>query len=248
MEADILLFMGQSNMGGRGDYREAPKVEDGAAYEYRAVTMPDRLVPLEEPFGVNENREGGVWEPGRKSGSMAAAFVNACFSKTGRPIIAVSCSKGGSSIDEWIPGTPYFSDAVSRYEACMAYVKAHQISVHSVSMVWCQGCTDGDNGMEKEEYKEKTLRFFNEFLKRGVEKIFLIQIGNHREKPDLYVPIQQAQEELASACDDVCMVSRQFATFRERGLMRDSFHYKQEGYNLVGKEAGENVGEYLKNR
>ena len=98
MEADILLFMGQSNMAGRGDDQLAPKVLPGAAWEYRAVTEPDRLVPLVEPFGVNENREGGVWEPGMKTGSMVAAFVNACYRKTGRPVIAVSCSKGGSSI------------------------------------------------------------------------------------------------------------------------------------------------------
>ena len=84
MEADILLFMGQSNMAGRGDDQLAPKVLSGAAWEYRAVTEPDRLVPLAEPFGVNENREGGVWEPGMKTGSMAAAFVNACYRKTGR--------------------------------------------------------------------------------------------------------------------------------------------------------------------
>lgn len=42
MEADILLFMGQSNMAGRGDDQLAPKVLPGAAWEYRAVTEPDR--------------------------------------------------------------------------------------------------------------------------------------------------------------------------------------------------------------
>ena len=50
MEADILLFMGQSNMAGRGDDQLAPKVLPGAAWEYRAVTEPDRLVPLAEPL------------------------------------------------------------------------------------------------------------------------------------------------------------------------------------------------------
>ena len=35
MEADILLFMGQSNMAGRGDDQLAPKVLPGAAWEYR---------------------------------------------------------------------------------------------------------------------------------------------------------------------------------------------------------------------
>ena len=131
MEADILLFMGQSNMAGRGDDQLAPKVLPGAAWEYRAVTEPDRLVPLVEPFGVNENREGGVWEPGMKTGSMVAAFVNACYRKTGRPVIAVSCSKGGSSIREWQPGTPYFKDAAARFSACLSFVESQKVAVHS---------------------------------------------------------------------------------------------------------------------
>lgn len=248
MKADILLFMGQSNMAGRGDYHLAPKVAEGVAYEYRAVTAPDTLMPLSEPFGVNENREEGVFEPGMKTGSMAASFVNACFQQTGRPMIAVSCSRGGSSINEWLPGTPYFADAVSRYQSCMDYIHSHEIEARSISMVWCQGCTDGDHGMSGEEYKEKTLRFFQAFRKMGVERIFLIRIGNHRELPGLYVPIQEAQEELAEERDDIIMVSRQFASFRARGLMKDSFHYKQEGYNIVGEEAGNNVGIYLRSR
>lgn len=28
------------------------------------------------------------------------------------------------------------------------------------------------------------------------------------------------------------------------GLMKDSYHYTQNGYNLVGEEAGENAGYY----
>lgn len=246
MEADICLFMGQSNMAGRGDAALAPMVTEGAGYEYRAVTNPGTLVPLKEPFGVWENREGGVFEPGKKTGSMVSSFVNACFKETGRPIIAVSCSKGDSSIDEWIPGMPYFTDAVSRYEACMDYVRSQEMDVHSVSMVWCQGCADAVRGMDSREYKEKTLRFFDSFRRKGVERIFLVKIGSQRDLPKLCIPIQEAQEELADGRNDIIMVSRQFASFRERGLMKDTFHYKQEGYNLVGEEAGSAAGRCLR--
>lgn len=248
VEADILLFMGQSNMAGRGDWRLAPKVPEGTAYEYRAVTQPNTLTPFAEPFGVDENRPEGVFEPGMKTGSMAAAFVNACYRETKTPIIAVSCSKGGSSINEWLPGTPYFADAADRYQSCRDYAESQGIAVRSTGMVWCQGCTDADNGMEKEEYKQKTYRFLETFRKLGVETVYLIRIGNHREQPDLYVPMQKAQQELAMEHPDIKMVSRLFASFRERGLMKDSYHYKQEGYNLVGEEAGTAVGLILKKR
>jgi hypothetical protein len=99
--------------------------------------------------------------------------------------------------------------------------------------------------MAKAEYKEKTMAFFQAVKSLGVDKIFLIQIGNHREFPDRYVPMQEAQEEIAEEMEDVIMTSRLFRTFRDRGLMKDSFHYKQEAYNLVGEEAGARTGEIL---
>ena len=58
------------------------------------------------------------------------------------------------------------------------------------------------------------------------------------------MPIQQAQEELAAAYDDIVMVSRSFKTFAAKGLMKDRFHYLQPAYNEVGEEAGRSVAEY----
>ena len=113
-------------------------------------------------------------------------------------------------------------------------------------MAWCQGCTDADNGMGQEEYREHTRRFLKDFMRScGVETCFMIQIGNHRDNPRLYVPMQQAQEELAAEERDIIMVSRQFQTFAARRLMKDEYHYQQEAYNLVGDEAGRNAGVYL---
>ena len=109
---DLLFFMGQSNMAGRGDAALAPVVAPGMGYEYRAVTDPDTLHPLEEPFGVNENDPAGVYEPGMKTGAMVSSFVNACTAQTGVPVVGVSCAKGGSAIAKWLPGTPYYQDAV----------------------------------------------------------------------------------------------------------------------------------------
>ena len=101
-------------MAGRGEAALAPVVAPGMGYEYRAVTDPDTLHPLEEPFGVNENDPAGVYEPGMKTGAMVSSFVNACTAQTGVPVVGVSCAKGGSAIAKWLPGTPYYQDAVRR--------------------------------------------------------------------------------------------------------------------------------------
>lgn len=101
---DLFLFMGQSNMAGRGVTNEkwqqkAPKLIEGAGVEFRAISNPAKLYEIEEPFGVYENNPEGIFEPGMKTGSMVTAFVNAYYEKTGRSILAVSASKGGSVIE-----------------------------------------------------------------------------------------------------------------------------------------------------
>ena len=95
-------------------------------------------------------------------------------------------------------------------------------------------------------YKDKTKNVLLSFLNdANLEKCFLIQIGNHRDEPELYVRIQQAQEELADDNEDIEMESRLFKTFAKKGLMKDEFHYLQEGYNLVGEDTGRHVAEWL---
>ncbi|MCI9175241.1 MAG: sialate O-acetylesterase [Lachnospiraceae bacterium] len=245
-EVLLMMFMGQSNMAGRGTKDEAPLLLPGAGYEYRAITAPDCLSPLSEPFGVNENNERGVTEPGMKTGSMVTAFANACYLETKIPMVGVSCAKGGSSIGEWLPGTPYYRDAVWRMKSCEKWLIGHGYRIKYRGMVWCQGCTDGDLHTDPEVYRDRTAEFLRSYCREcGIEKCFLIQIGNHRDDKMLYVPIQNAQEALAREEEEIVMVSRQFKTFAERGLMKDEFHYCQEGYNLIGEEAGRVTGKRI---
>lgn len=241
------MFMGQSNMAGRGNAAEAPELTQGAGYEYRAVTAPDRLSVLQEPFGKNENNARGVTEPGMKTGSMVSAFVNACFAETGIPIVGVSCAKGGSSIAKWMPGTAYYTDAVERMKRCEKWLLGHDCHIRYKGMVWCQGCTDGDLRIPPDIYKANTAEFIESYCQKcDIDKCFLIQIGNHRDDRSLYVPIQQAQLELAEEKERIVLVSSQLKTFADRGLMKDEFHYLQRGYNLVGEDAGKNTGKYIK--
>lgn len=242
----LMMFMGQSNMAGRGNAKEAPALIPGAGYEYRAITAPDCLSPLSEPFGEHENNKNGVTEPGMKTGSMVSAFVNACYLETKIPVVGVSCAKGGSAIAEWLPDTPYYRDAVSRLKRCEEWLLRHHYRIRRKDMVWCQGCTDGDLRTPPEIYKACTDRFIRSYRREcGITKCFLIQIGNHRDDRTLYVPIQQAQLALAEENPDILLVSSQLKTFAERGLMKDEFHYCQKGYNLIGEEAGQNTGKII---
>lgn len=52
---------------------------------------------------------------------------------------------------------------------------------------------------------------------------------------------QRDGERLPSIFPEVSIVSRVLSDFLGQGLMKDAFHYYQEGYNLCGREAGENA-------
>ena len=53
-KVDLVMFMGQSNMAGRGVASESIVVGEGHGYEYRAISDPTKLYPVVEPFGVSE--------------------------------------------------------------------------------------------------------------------------------------------------------------------------------------------------
>ena len=140
---------------------------------------------------------------------------------------------------------PFFEDAVRRARKARKFLAENGYTIRHSAMVWCQGCTDGDLHTPKDVYKADTERVLHSFMQdAGAQTCFLIQIGNQRDEPELYLPIQQAQEELTAACDDIIMVSRRFKTFAAKGLMKDRFHYLQPAYNEVGEEAGRSVAAY----
>lgn len=246
---DLILFAGQSNMAGRGVTcarwpQPAPQLTPGAGWEFRAVSDPTRLYPIGEPFGVAENRVGGIndcWgEVRAKTGSMVTAFVNAYYAGCGVPVVGVSASKGGSSMAQWQPGGDYLTDALSRLDAAGAWLKENGYTVRRTLCLWCQGETDGDEGTADAAYVAGFDAMLTAMKAAGIQRLLMVRIGqcNIPGSEDRYLPMLALQDRIVRARDDVAMVSGCLAGMRERGLMKDSFHYYQQAYNEAGTEAG----------
>lgn len=60
----------------------------------------------------------------------------------------------------------------------------------------------------------------------------------------MYDDIRNAQIQLCDDSANCYLLSNQFETMLERGMMKDQYHYTQEGYNLVGNEAGRKAGDF----
>lgn len=251
---DLFLFMGQSNMAGRGITSErwpqkAPVPGEQMGAEYRAVSDPGRLHTVREPFGVNENRTPGIHDGAMKTGSMVSAFVRKYYQETGVPVLGVSASKGGSSIAQWTPGAPegYLSDAIERLGACEAYCLSHGLTLRHRFVLWCQGETDGDLGTPDGRYREDFGKLLSALFAHGIERLFLVRIGKCNipgayERYDRLIALQDA---IASDTPGVTMVSTCLAGMRARGLMKDSFHYYQQAYNEAGEEAGRKTAQFV---
>lgn len=245
---DLIMFMGQSNMAGRGRTSAtwpatAPTLIDGAAYEFRAVTDPTMLYPVREPFGKDENR-GAINDP-HKTGSMVTAFCNSYYTKCKVPIVAVSASMGGTSSAGWLPNRGLLTEAIARLNEAVGYLLENDYTIAHKYMVWCQGESDGNANVSGETYISNFTQIFNAMKAQGIEKCFVVRIGKINVDPyTKYNAIIQAQTDMCKNSDDLILVSTEFASFQSIGLMPDSYHYYQEGYNRVGQHSGANAAEY----
>lgn len=244
---DVVIFMGQSNMAGRGDNLSlAPVLEPGTAYEYRAITSPGTLHHLQEPFGLRENVPGAINDVNSKNqtiktGGMVAMLCKTYFEHAGVPIVGVSASVSNKLARAFLPGTPILEDAIRRLEMCKRYLTKNDYETRHIYMVWCQG--ENDHKTIPGIYVEQVRSIITEMKRHGVEVCFVIQTGDRSNVAD-YSNIRAAQDLLCRKVPGAIMATRSAKTFVEKGLMSSGPHYSQAGYNLLGLEAGYVMAQY----
>ncbi len=248
-KVDLVIFAGQSNMSGRGCVAEAVMCDSMAGFEYKSVSNPDVLVPVAEPFGLYEDRKGAIYDLydngiTKRTGSMVSAVVDSYYRHSGRQIVAVSASIGGTSTDEW--KEKYIEDAVQRLDDAKRFLAEKDIHIERIFVVWCQGETDGDNNISADVYTGNTKELFERFKQFGAEKCFMIQIGHYRDGgiTDMaYDVIRKAQYDLCKEDSDFILVGS-FEPYRCD--MKDEYHYNQSAYDTVGKTVGEAIADFYK--
>ncbi|MBE6236299.1 MAG: hypothetical protein E7112_08720 [Bacteroidales bacterium] len=248
-EVDLFIFMGQSNMAGCGNAAEAPKVPEGWGYEYKAISDPGKLLHMVEPFGLNEdNPASGVVYSRR--GSLVSAFTNAYYRQTETPVVGVSCSKGSTSTEFWMPGGAPLNDAIQRHRSAERWLVENGYTIRNNFMVWLQGERDASTGVTPEEYSSNLKSILRTMINHtGVEKCVIIRIGKFvGYSPTICDTIIQTQTELCQTYKEFILGSALAAGFVEDDLMNDPWHYTQEGYNILGEDVGINLAFYVNNR
>ena len=246
-EVDLFIFMGQSNMSGfGGDATLAPEVPKGWGYEYKAISNPGGLLHMVDPFGLNEdNTESGV-SGTRRAGTLVPAFTNTYYENTGVPIVGVSCSRGSTDTEFWMPGGKPLEDAINRQLSAENWLCENGYVIRNNFMVWLQG--ESDSRKSVQEYKSNLIDITKEMInKTCVTNCMIIRIGKESPVSSAHDNVIQAQTELSMEYEEFVMASTLAVTFPNEGLMSDNVHYTQEGYNLLGADAGKNVAYYVNN-
>jgi hypothetical protein len=250
---DLAIFMGQSNMAGRGDYENAVPCAPGHGFEYHPITEPGVLTTVSEPFGKHENNDAVNDNSGsgvdRRSGDMVSAFMESYYQTAGTPLVGVQCSRGGTE-SKWWNDSAKINEAATRYNEAKAYLESCGYTVGKQFMVWCQGCSDADSNRSAALYKANTKAIFDAMKSQtGLTDMFMIRIGRCKTsgavaidevKDARYKAINLAQKELADTEQNITAVAS-FYTDEYAALMRDQYHYHQEAYNSVGAIAGNNT-------
>ena len=250
---DLFIFMGQSNMSGRGVASEAPQVPEGWGYEYKAISDPGKLLHMVEPFGLNEdNATSGVDDSNgtngtKRKGSSVSALTIAYYQHTDVPVVGVSCSKGGTSTTFWLPGTKPLNDAIARQLAAEQWLADNGYTVRNNYMFWLQG--ENDMSMSPDTYRSNMISIVKEMInKTGVTNCMMLRVGQQNTATAAKKNnIIEVQTELCQTYTEFVMASTLTAGFVDDGLLKDTWHYTQEGYNILGTDAGKNVAFYANN-
>jgi hypothetical protein len=121
----LFLFIGQSNMAGRGVVEAQDKVPHPRVF---MLTKERTWVPAVDPMHFDKPERIGV--------GLGSAFGRAIADK--RPDVVVGlipAAFGGTSLDEWKPGGLHYTNAVERAREAMKHGKL-------VGILWHQGEND----------------------------------------------------------------------------------------------------------
>lgn len=245
---DLFMFMGQSNMSGVGGNPDnAPKVPEGTAYEFKSISDPTRLYPIEEPFGKNESFIGGICDfPGSKRGSLVSSFALKYYEETGVPIVAVSASEGATTTERWLYDS-YQADLLTRYLRTIEWLEGNGYKIRKRFAIWLQGESDAANHVTAEEYATNMDNIIRNLFINGLNKVFIITPGRTLTLKNYFDTIINCQI-------DICKKSGYYglATTVLSGTsseyMVDEWHYNQYVLDMVGEQAAISVAYYVNNQ
>lgn len=186
-QEDVFLLIGQSNMAGRGLVEEEDKRPIPGVFVFNKERQ---WAPAVDPLHWDRPDRIGVGL-GR---SFAATLLRMQASTS---VGLVPAAFGGSALDEWMPGTEHYKNAVERTKAALA--KGGKLR----GILWHQGEADSASPERSSTYRARFQKFIAALRRElGAEQVPVIvgELGRFvYERPDFPNPYaMQVNEALAT--------------------------------------------------
>jgi hypothetical protein len=214
------LMIGQSNMAGRGEFRDVEPIENPDCFMLRM----GRWQQMYEP--INPDRD--IFKIKYHSGvSLAASFADELQKLSGDRIGLIPCADGGTSIDQWMPGEVLFDHAVMMTRLAM------RSSTFS-GFLWHQGEADSYEG-KLEVYQEKFITMISAMRRELSAEDLPVIIGElsedieRLEKPNI-IKMNENFHKIASVLPHCAVVSSKGLTLKD-----DRLHFNAVSLRKFGK-------------
>ena len=138
---DIILLIGQSNMSGRA---KILKSDIGIIDDAFLFDSLNNWIPLKNPLNIHSSiRKDARMQRFNLGYSFAEEIIR---SETIKPLGILVNARGGTKIDQWVPGTFYYQEAVRRSRLAMG------TDAKLIATFWLQG--EGNLNDDDENYRD----------------------------------------------------------------------------------------------
>lgn len=224
-KGEILSFLmiGQSNMAGRGEFGDVPKIYN----EDCLMLRMGRWQTMHEPI----NTDRWIFEGDFHSGvSLAASFADDASHALGTRIGLIPCADGGTSVNQWMPGELLYDHAVMMAKLAMRTSRL-------AGILWHQGENDCQNDEKLVSHKEKFITMITSMRRElGAEELPLLigelawEIAPRWKLGDRPAEMNRQYHEIAERLPHCAIVSSKGLTQKPDGLHFDSVALREFGH------------------
>lgn len=209
------LLSGQSNMAGRGNIEDVPKIFDNRIKMLRGK----KWVVMEEPIHT-DSANAGI--------GPAASFASKYVEKFNEPIGLIPCAVGGTSITQWQRGKKLFCDMI---ENINSIGKDDEI----IGVLWAQGETDSRIFDNANNYDVLFMKVLDALCKNYDIKNIPIILS---DIPQFYHqnPAYKYSGIVSNKIKEICGGEYLFGFVKTDGLTckEDGLHYNSKSYRELG--------------
>lgn len=229
-----VLMIGQSNMAGRGEFADVPKIVNADCFMFRM----GRWQRMSEPVNPDRYifREEGNFHSGV---SLAASFADEMARDRQIKVGLIPCADGGTSLNQWMPGTVLFDHAVMMAKLAMRSSKL-------TAIIWHQGEADGQHDELVATYKERFIKMITAMREElGADVPVVLGEISHTTLPKW--KICERTEKLNGAFAEIARELPKCALASSEGLSMkpDGIHFDAPALRIFGKRYYEKLCEII---